>query len=129
LPLSPFSTTNQHFSKPPSNSQFAARRVATNALLTSAKRFEGTFLPREPKPFPIGVKKMYLTPTRVRPQHWTAEELNALPKPTTTEPNLNKGKYAHLFPIAVPVLSGWSFYIFNNMTGIYSDRFKHLRPY
>ena len=87
-----------------------------------------SFHPKEPKPLPVGTDVVWLTPSRVRPAHWTEAELAALPAPVAN-PNLNKGKFMAAAPLGVPIAAAYAFFLFNNATGLYNDRMNHQRPY
>jgi len=92
-----------------------------------AKRHMSAFHPKPPKALPIA-DKVWLTPSRVRPAHWTDAEVAALPAPVAN-PNLNKNRFMFMAPLAIPGVVGYGFFLLNNFTGIYNQRTAHLRPY
>jgi hypothetical protein len=102
--------------------------MATRSLLTIARRNMSSFTPKDPKPLPVGTNTVWLSPSRVRPAHWTEADIAALP-PAVEKPNLNKGKYMAAAPLAIPAVVAYGFFLFNNATGIYNDRMNHQRPY
>lgn len=95
--------------------------------MTASKRQMSSIAAKPAKPAPL-TDTYHLTPSRVRPAHWTEAEMQALPKPVEN-PNLNKGRFMAAAPLGFPLAAAYGFFLFNNATGIYNDRMNHQRPY
>ena len=97
-----------------------------SAVHTTQKRYAAQFA-KKVRTVPVA-DTIYLAPQRVRPAHWTDAQLAALPKPVAN-PDLNKNKFAFLFPFCIPGGCAWAFYVVNNYTCFYNDRVKRATPF